>query len=159
MPKFFLDIEIQGQKQVRRQLLRGAEAAGNLKPALTLVREDMFRVIRAQFTSQGRRGGGSWKFLDPKTIERKINKGLDPRILMARHRLMDSFTKRKSRYMRSKVTKDRITLSSTLPYADTHQYGDEDRGIPARPFIKFLPNDRKRWVTMCERQIMEAMRG
>lgn len=159
MPSRWLDIEIQGAQAVRRQLLRGAERAGNMRPALVEVRLDMFRVIRETFLSQGRRYGGSWKGLRPETIERKVNQGLDPRILIARRRLMDSFTKRSSRYMHSKVTNDRITLESTLVYADTHQYGDPDRGIPARPFIRFYPQDRRRWVKICEASLMEALRG
>lgn len=158
MPRF-LDIEIQGDQAVRRQLLRGAERAGDMRAPLTEVRTDMFRVIRATFTSQGRRYGGSWPALKTETIERKIRKRLDPRILIARHRLMDSFTRRSSRYMRSKVTKDRIKLESTLPYADTQQHGDSDRGIPARPFVRFYPEDRRRWVKICEASLMEAMRG
>jgi phage gpG-like protein len=155
----FLDIEIAGAQAVRRQLLRGAETAMNMRPALLRVREDMFRVIRLNFTSQGRRGGGSWKMIDTETAKRKAAKNLDPRILMATHKLMDSFTKRESRYMRSSVTRDQIKLDSTLPYASTHQYGDDERGIPARPFITFLPNDRMRWVKMCERELIGAMRG
>lgn len=158
MPRF-LDVQIQGWQAVRRQLLRGADAAGNMKPALWEVREDMFRVIRATFTGQGRRGGGSWKALDPATAARKARLGLDPRILFARGRLYDSFTRRGSRFMRSHVTNEEIFLDSTLPYADTHQFGDPERGIPARPFIDFTPVDRNRWVKMCERSLMEAMRG
>lgn len=155
----FLDIQISGVQSVRRQLLRGAERAGNMRPALWLVREDMFRVIRATFTGQGRRGGGSWRALDPATVARKVRKGQDPRILMATHHLVDSFTLRGSRFMRSSVTKDVILLDSTLPYKDVHQYGDPGRNIPARPFIDFTPRDRSRWVKMCEASLMEAMRG
>lgn len=158
MPRY-LDIEITGVQTVRRQLLRGAAAAANMRPALWEIREDIFRIIRINFISQGRRGGGSWKQLDPRTAAAKARRGQDPRILIATGKLMDSFTRRGSRYMRSAVNKDRIYLDTTLPYADTHQYGDQSRGIPTRPFIRFLPQDKKRWVKMCESHLMEAMRG
>lgn len=158
MPSY-LSIEILGVKQVQRQLFRGAERAGNMRPALWKVREDMFRVIRMTFQSQGRRGGGSWKQLDPETVARKIREGRDPKILYATHHLVDSLTVRGNRYMRSKVTRHDITLDTTLPYADTQQHGDESRGIVARPFIHFTLRDRVRWVKMCEESLMAAMRG
>jgi len=52
-----LSIEIFGDKIVQRSLLKGAAAAQNMHPVLWEVREDMFRVIRATFMSQGRRYG------------------------------------------------------------------------------------------------------
>jgi phage gpG-like protein len=154
----FLSVELQGDQILKRQLFRGADAAGNMRPALWAVREDMFRVIRMTFQSQGRRGGGSWKALDPATVAAKERRGLDPRILFGRHRLVNSFTQRGNVNMRSSITRHDIRLRSTLPYADVHQYGDEDRGIPARPFIRFLPTDRQRWVKMCETYLIGAMR-
>lgn len=159
MPKHFLSIEIFGDKIVHRQLLRGAERAGNMKPALWDVREDIFRIIKINFESQGRRGGGSWKFLDPKTVEAKARRGLDPRILIARGRLMNSLTRRGDRDMRSAVTKHNIRLTSTKEYAEVHNFGSADGHIPARPFIEFLPNDKKRWIKMCEASLVGAMRG
>lgn len=155
----FLDIELQGARLTRRKLLRGADAAANMKPVLWQIREDMFRIIRINFESQGRRGGGSWKYLDPKTVAAKQRQGLDPRILMAKLKLVHSLTRRGDRNMRSAVANDRIYLRSTLPYAETHEYGDEERGIPARPFIQFLPTDRVRWVKMCESYLKGAMSG
>lgn len=34
---------------------------------------------------------------------------------------------------------DEVVVGSTLVYAATHQFGDPDRGIPARPFLGFSP--------------------
>jgi phage gpG-like protein len=155
----FMEIEIMGDKVVKAKLLRGAAAAGNMRPALTEVRLDMFRVIRATFTGQGRRFGGSWKALDPKTVAAKARKGQDPRILIATHRLIDAFTRRESRHMRSKILGDRIELGSDLTYDAVHQYGSDDGNTPARPFIAFYPQDRQRWAKICQQHLMGAMRG
>lgn len=159
MPRF-LDVQVQGTQLLRRQLLRGADAAGNMRPVLWRIREDMFRIIKINFESQGRRGGGSWKLLDPATQKAKEDAGLDPRILIARGRLMNSMTRRGDRNMRSSVTKGQIRIESTLPYAGVQNFGslDEDH-IPARPFIRFLPTDKLRWMKMCESHLMAAMRG
>lgn len=34
---------------------------------------------------------------------------------------------------------DEVVVGSTMVYAATHQFGDPDRGIPARPFLGFSP--------------------
>lgn len=155
----FMEIELMGERVVRRKLLRGAQAALSMRPALIEVRTDMQRAIRMNFQSQGRRGGGSWKQLDPKTVESKERAGLDPRILMARHRLIDSFTRRSSRYMRTRIANDRVELESTLPYAAVQQYGSDDGHVPARPFVRFTEYDRTRWATICRNHLIGAMRG
>lgn len=152
-------IEIFGARQWSERLARGAKAAANPRPALWEIREDMFRVIRATFTGQGRRFGGSWVALKPETVERKLTRGLDPRILMAKHRLMESMTRRGHPNMRSRVTRDTVLLNTTLPYAETHQYGDEDRGIPARPFVDFYPQDATRWTGILKDYLAAAVRG
>jgi phage gpG-like protein len=155
----FLSIEVFGDKVVQRKLFRGAERAGNMRPALWKVREDMFRVIRATFLGQGRRYGGSWKALSPATVAAKERAGLDPRILIARERLMNSLTVRGNRNMRSSVTRDKINLTSTLEYAEAQNFGTADGHVPQRQFIKFYPQDRARWIKICEESLMEAMRA
>lgn len=155
----YIDVRVQGVDQIELALKRASNRAMHLRPGLDKIRKDMFRVLRATFTGQGRRYGGSWQALKPETLQRKIDAGLDPRILIARRRLMDSFTRRESRYMRTRITNSRIELSSILPYADTQQYGDEGRGIPARPFIDFHVRDHERWANILLREMAGAFHG
>lgn len=156
--KRFLDVEILGVQAVRRQLLRGAARAGNMRPALTEIREDIWRVIRLNFETEGARTGPPWKPISDKWLERKIAQGRGEAILVYRGRLYDAFTGR-SRWTRSRITKDQIIMDSNLPYANVQNYGSDDQGIPARPFVRFLPQDRERWTKMATASLVAAMRG
>ena len=150
-------IRIFGDKQAQLRFNRGAAKARDMRSALSKVADDMMRVIRMTFYSQGRRYGGSWTFLKPDTIKQKARKHQDPRILIANEKLMNSFTKRRSRNQILRITADSIELDSKLSYAATHQFGDEGRGIPARPFIAFDPRDERRWAKICEDELLKAM--
>jgi phage gpG-like protein len=126
----------------------------NTRPVMEAIAEDMLRVEAAQFDSQGRRGGGSWKRDLPSTVERKLFGDRDPRIMHDRERLRISLTKRDSPDNVLEVTDNTIRFGTRVPYAATHQYG---RGhIPARPIIKFLPRDRERWARMVGEHVMGA---
>lgn len=151
-----LDIKIFGDQIVRRKLFRGAAVAGNMRPGLELVADDMMKVIRTNFESQGRRGGGAWKGLKPKTLQAKLKRGEGARILIASGALMDSMTVRGDPEQKLRVTGKSIELGSYLKDAPVHQRGNEN--IPARPFIKFLPTDRVRWTKIVQTTLLEAMR-
>jgi phage gpG-like protein len=130
-----------------------------MRPALLTIRQLVFDAIRANFDTEGAYSGATWQPISDEWLARKIEMGLDEGILTARHRLMDAMTSRESRYGRSRVTRDSITIDTTLPYSDVHQYGEPDRNIPARPYIRFTEKDRRTWVRVAERSIMEAIRG
>lgn len=38
---------------------------------------------------------------------------------------------------------DALVIGSNLEYAATHQYGDDDRSIPARPYLGLSPDDEQ----------------
>jgi len=152
------EMEMFGARQASEHLLKGAAKSLNMRPTLWEIREDMFRVIRMTFQSQGRRYGGSWKELTPSWAERKAVIGGDPRILYFRRRLEPSWTRRGNPNMRSRVTRDKIELNSILPYAEVHQFGSEDGFTPPRPYIDFRPRDRQRWRDMVGRAVINAMK-
>lgn len=150
-------IRIFGDKEAVIRFERGQRRLTNMKPALENVADDIMRVIRATFTSQGRRYGGSWEYLDRETVRDKAREGKDPRILIASQRLMDSWTKRDHDDQRLRVTTRSITLDSAVPYAEVHQEGDEEMGIPARPYIAFDRRDVDRWAKIVERDLLRVM--
>lgn len=149
-------LRIFGAKETIVNFERGRRLARDMRPPLNKVADDIMRVIRATFMSQGRRYGGSWEFLDKETVQRKAAAGQDPRILIATEKLMNSWTQRGGD-QHLKITGDYIALESQVPYADVHQFGDEDKGIPARPYINFDPRDIHRWTSILERDLMRAM--
>ena len=45
--------------------------------------------------------------------------------------------------IQSLSTSDEVRVGSNLIYAATHQFGDEERGIPARPYLGLSDEDRE----------------
>jgi len=152
-----LHIEILGADFVKRQLFRGAQAAGDMEPALSDIADDMMRIMDIQFQSQGRRGGGSWAHLSTDWYNRKAELGYDLRILFAEGYLHESMTVRGSPEQILEIDGKSLSIDTEVEYADIHQHGG--RGIPARPFAVFLDTDKARWARMCEDSLYKAMKG
>jgi len=154
----FLSVKIFGADEVNQMLLNGMRAANNMKPALELVADDLMEVIDINFGSQGRRGGGSWKQLDPYTVERKLHEGELPLILIATSALRDSMTLRGDPNMDLRVSRTEVSLASKLPYANVQDKGGGRSDLPARPFATFLDSDVRHWARLCEDYLMGAMK-
>lgn len=154
-----MTITLQGNVEMKHMLDRMAGRIDNMQPVMWKIREDIYRVIKATFESQGRRGGGSWAHLSEGWTTRKIKMGWDPRILYGKptQTLLRSLTVRGHYMQRSKVGRHSVDLSSRVVYADVQQHGNAD--IPARPFINFTQYDRDRWAGMVAKHVMEATRG
>jgi phage gpG-like protein len=116
----------------------------------------MTRVIAVNFSSEGRRGGGSWAQLDEEYEKRKLAKGYPDKILQARRRLINSVTKPKSRNQELDIGDDYLDLSSRLEYAAAHQFGIPGK-LPARPYLSFVAGDVERWAKICEEYLIERM--
>lgn len=144
-----------GDRVVSRKLMRFSEAALVTRPVMEEVAVDMMRIERKVFSSQGRRGGGSWRSLSPSTVRKKIKMGQDPRILFATHRLFDSVTRAGHPDSALKISNDAIDFGSKRPGAVAHQKG---LGVPQRKFINFTEADRRRWVKMVQVHLVSGFR-
>jgi hypothetical protein len=114
------------------------------------------RVIRTTITGQGRRFGGSWHALSPDTIMQKARKGSpDPRMLIDTGAMLEGYTVRDSEHQRLKIGPSTISLDTDLDYPIFIQEGT--RKMPARPFLDFYPQDRRRWAEMCSEYLRAAM--
>jgi phage gpG-like protein len=146
------------QRAANKQRASG-ERALNFMPVMEAIAVDMLAIEETVFTSQGRRGGGRWKALAPDTVRRK---GGDQRILFTSGHenygsgddaLFRSVTKPDAPDQILKVFKTTIHFGTKRKYAARLQYGG--KGIPARPFIRFLPTDVARWERWFLRHVME----
>jgi len=149
-----LVIRIFGAEEARERLFQGANRAGSMEPAFEDIAEDMRRITAINFSSEGRRGGGSWAWLSPSRLRQKIKAGLPEDILIAHKRLYESVTTDNDDSI-ADIYKNRINFGSALDYAASHQFGNEH--LPARPFLRFIESDLEGWVTMCENSIYQAM--
>lgn len=148
-----------GFEHIERSYQAASGRARLLKPALELIGDDMIESTKIQFESGGRRGGGSWARASKEWQFEKLRSGLDPRPLFATHRLFGSLAHKGDPEMVLDIQPLSIRYGSQVPYADTHQFGDPERGIPARPFIHFLPGDIARWGRIIIMYITDPMRA
>jgi phage gpG-like protein len=123
----------------------------------------MQRSIADQFITEGERYGNPWQPLQPATIARRMKRvvaaqkraigkwkravrggskelaptfGGDVPILRDTGRLFSSI-------QILRTTPDFVDIGTVLVYAGTHQFGNIERNIPARPFLpdKMIPED------------------
>jgi phage gpG-like protein len=128
-------------------------------PAFENIADYLFKSTAATFDSQGRRGGGSWKFLTGKWLSRKARHGWDTRIL---HKgkgtpLRKSVTVRGAPGQILDITPHSILFGSSLEYATRHQFGYKQ--TPKRSFIKLTPGDRLKTRQMIRDHLMQAWRA
>jgi len=111
---------------------------------LELVFEDIGKYLEQshtqRFDDQQAPDGTPWKPLNRRyQARKKKNPGL---ILVLEGYLGDTLS--------YEASPDSLAFGSNLPYAATHQFGDESRGIPARPFLGLSGDD--------EVEIMQILR-
>lgn len=143
-----------GFKESARNFRRlGSDAIHELGEVLDEIVDDMTEVEETVFNSQGRRGGGMWKRPTVRWERRKIETGGDPRTGHYRRKLRRSVTYRgdPNMLLRIDARQGIIQFGSKLPYSRTAQ--------EHRPFIKFVPGDRKRWARMIAKRFRDEWRG
>lgn len=128
-------------------------------PALEEVIGTMREIEKVVFSSQGRRGGGSWAQLQPATVARKARLGLDPRILRATQRLYDAMTDRNSDDQDFTMTPTGFVWMITVPYAGVQQSGGGKSNLPARPYLRFSSNDRREFARIIAKYTVGPVKG
>jgi phage gpG-like protein len=148
-----LDLDIYGDEQISRELLRFSAYAGNAQPALEVIAGDMAEQIEEQFSSEGDRGSGGWAPLADTTIAAKAAAGLDPHILQATRGLMESLTGG-ANHIRE-ISDDSLVFGSSDPKGKFHQKGTSR--MPARKPVDFTELDRRGFVRTLQRYIVEGV--
>jgi len=148
-----LDLDIFGEEQISRELLRFSAHAGNAQPAFHKIAADMREQIAEQFATEGGRGSGGWKPLAESTLQAKLSAGLDPHILQATHRLMHSLTGTGGDHI-EKVTDDSLLFGSAVDYGRFHQKGTTR--TPARRPVDFTSLDRRGFIRTLQRYIVDG---
>lgn len=92
-------------------------------------------AIEDNFAAEGARDGRlGWADLQPRTKQQRAKQGKWPgKILQVEGRLIGSFE--------PFWDEDQAGLSNNLVYAATHEFGDETRNIPERPFLFLAEED------------------
>lgn len=149
-----IETEIVGAKSVAIKLREMADRVGNQKVAFSRMLLYMLGIEAKVFSSQGRRGGGSWAQLTEARLEAKLAKHQDLRILHGRNTLLRSLTEIGAPGQVFKVNRLSMVFGTTVTGAEVHQEGDRFVNIPARPFLEVTKADRSHMRSIVRNHIM-----
>lgn len=119
---------------------------GDLEPALADIGETLLNSTRARFERQQAPDGSPWEPLDPKYQARKERNAGKILILEG-----DLFS-----LLRYQVEGDELRVGTDRIYGATHQFGDDSRGIPARPFLGLCDEDDEAIAEILQDYLAEA---
>lgn len=145
---------------VREALDRLARAGADLRPAFADIGEHLLISHRERWDRQVDPDGKPWKPLSDATLRRKMLKG----VRRGKDAKRKSLTTRgrtkagaiaalgraqilvESGDLRDTLSYDartnQLAFGTNRKYGATHQFGDPERGIPARPFLGLSGDDR-----------------
>jgi phage gpG-like protein len=148
MPGLFVDIEVFGDRQISREILRVGIRSRNLEPVWRSVFRHMDEIHSEQFLTKGERGGTPWLDLKPATIIAKVREGSKTpdwpeRRTDALYEAMSS----PSSPNREEIYNGEWALFRVIgdpgEYGPIQQQGAASINLPARPLSVFTPIDRE----------------
>ncbi|MEC8230216.1 MAG: phage virion morphogenesis protein [Pseudomonadota bacterium] len=120
----FITVRAYGSGEINALLTRIARAGTDLEPAFEEIGDYLIRATEERFKLELAPNGEQWEPLAPETLARKAG---EDRILQQSGILRDQ--------LNYQITGKTLTFGSNQEYAATHQFGREEDGIPARPFL------------------------
>lgn len=145
-----VDIDVFGDVQFSREMLRMSDRAENMQPVFRTLAEDFHEMEEDQFNSEGGKFSSGWKALQISTLAQKSAQGHDPRILHATLALRNSLTKRSAPGAVYKVTREELVVGTNVkskkgfPYAAAHQ--NPKKGQTRRRPIEFSELKKIEWI-------------
>jgi phage gpG-like protein len=144
-------IEVLGDRIVERKMTAMMRKRANMRAALLEVAEVVYSIEAQIFNAQGRRGGGSWRRDSDAWLKRKLEAGLDPRILHATLALRNAMTQQGAKHQIRKVTSQSLTMGTDLPYAAAQNR--------IRPFNRFTRADKAEMALVIRNSLVKAWRN
>ena len=129
-------------------LQRLKAAAGDIAPALRDIGEHLMVSHDQRFRDQVDPDGNPWA---PLTDKYKARKKKNPNKILIRDVML-------SGTLRYQVTGDALQFGTALIYGATHQFGDPDRKIPARPFLGISASDEAIILDLIQDHLVKALR-
>jgi hypothetical protein len=143
--------------------------AEDVQTVMDRIVEDMMRITRTEFTSEGRRLGGSWKQLAKGTVRQRRSSHPILRRFGTRHgygeskgvesaprdSLFKSLTLPAAPFQIYEPLVAGFEFGTSRPYANVHQFGGGNKGsVPARPFLRYSIYDERKWSEWIGRHIV-----
>lgn len=151
-------IDVFGDVQIHRELLRYAGAVADASPAFERIARkgagagvlSLRGIERRQFGSQGQFASGGWAPLAPSTVREKARKGLSRKILRATGELEASLVGAGSGHIEI-VQPHQLVFGTSVSYARFHQRGT--KRMPRRRVIELRESDRRDMVRTLQRHL------
>lgn len=144
-------IEIFGDKQVERDLLRFRQRAMDMSPAFHRLADRFLEEEVKQFDSEGAYASGRWVPLRPSTIARKAALEQDLRILHATLAMRNSLTIPGAPGQIRRIKSDEMFVGTDVrspkgfPYPAVHQRPIRSP-LPRRRPVELRASTRREWV-------------
>ncbi len=123
MTGVFIEVDAQSFARAERYLQRIITAGQSLEPAFAEIGEYLLESHAERFSLEVAPDGTPWEPLAPATLANKA----DDRILQEEGFLRDTLA--------YQVTGAELLFGTNRIYGATHQFGREEDGIPARPYL------------------------
>ncbi|WP_029136171.1 phage virion morphogenesis protein [Nakamurella lactea] len=145
-------IDIDGDQQLHRQLLRWTDRLTDASPAFDRMASTVATIEQQQFSSQGGYGSGGWSPLSPRYRAWKMRHYPGKPILERTGALKRSLTDRP--FGIEQINETEMTIGTEVPYARYHQRGT-DR-MPRRRPLELPASGRTQLVKILQRFIQEG---
>ena len=147
-----LQLEVFGDVQLDRELLRFSGRVTDLRPVWEALAADFEAIEAGQFNSQGARGSGGWQPLAESTVRQKArHPEWDQRILHRTLALRNSLTDAGAPGAVRQIAPAEMLVGSTVAYGVFHQQG---KGVPRRRPVELTAADRRRWVKAVQQYVV-----
>ena len=124
-----MQVQITVDDRVVRQRLDQLRQAGqDLSPAMREIAGHLLDGVNEAFASERSPDGKIWAPLKPATVRERVRKRY------GRGPILERSGDLASRIL-ADWDKTSAVVGTNLVYAATHHFGDDERGIPARPFL------------------------
>lgn len=154
------EFEVHGDKLVSRRLLRLAGNITDFSPAFEQIADDLRESERDLFNTEGASTGRPWAPLKKHTLDAKLARHQDPRILHREGDLERSLTGGHAGTAADNqvvvITPSALAFGSSLPYAGAHQRGT-DR-LPKRRPLDLAERHRQQMVKRLQHHAMVGVR-
>ncbi len=141
-----INIEVQGLDEIGAALERLQQAAGNLLPVFRDIGEHLLLAHDERFKAQESPEGDPWAPLSEMyKARKKRNKG---KILVLDDVLAGT--------LRYQATAESVLFGTDRVYGASHQFGRDERNIPARPFLGLSATDGDEVLRLIGEHLSEA---
>ncbi|MBA1445867.1 MAG: phage virion morphogenesis protein [Chromatiales bacterium] len=161
---------------IQQALTRLADAGAGMKPAFADIGEYLLISTKERFDAQESPDGEPWAQLADSTLRRKMLKG----VRRGKGQKRKSLTTQRGNtkigavralsndlilvlrgYLRDTLAYDAtsggLEFGTNREYGATHQFGDDDRNIPARPFLGLSADDEAEIIEILQEHLEQAL--